>query len=149
MPVRGSGSPARGLWASGWDGLGRVIHRLHMHVHTHTLMHVRTSHSTIAILSSLLPAGLLNWRISGSEMKLVNLNRFYDWLDMICIIIWTRCSFSPSCCLPPAGCTSPALSLHYLDLLSSEKDLGVLTAHVRLYVYGQRPLHANKHPHKW
>ena len=147
MPVRGCGSPARGLWASGWDGLWRVIHRLHAHAHTYTRINACTHfHSILAILFALLPAALLNWRISRSEMKLVNLDRFYDWLDMICIIIWARCSFSPSRCLPPAGCTSPACCLHYLDWPSCEVDHGSARKSICICT---KALRANKHPHRW
>lgn len=69
------------------------VHNERVHAFTHTLLHASTSHFTHAILLSPFPAALLNWRTSGSEMKLVNLDCFYDWLDMICIIIWTHCSF--------------------------------------------------------
>lgn len=106
-----------GLFAAGVDN-ERV------HAFTHTLPHASTSHFTHAILLSPLPAALLNWGTSGSEMKLVNLDCFYDWLDMICIIIWTHCSFPlfPSFTLSLSlrstdASLSPSLSFHYLDWL--------------------------------
>lgn len=78
-------------------------------------MHARSTHFTPAILLPPLPVALLNGRISGSEMKLVNLHCFYDWLDMICIIIWTRLSFSLRCCLSPTYSLPPTHPFHYLD----------------------------------
>lgn len=96
---------------------GLFIDCVHIYTCTHTHSHTHRHTCACTHFPFQLPAALLNWRISGSEMKLVNLNCFYDWLDMICIIIWTQCSFSLSRCLPPTHSLSPSHSFHYLDWL--------------------------------
>lgn len=117
---------------------GLFIDSMHTLKHTYACTHARTSHFTHAIVLSLLPAALLNWGISGSEMKLVNLDCFYDWLDMICIIIWTQRSFSLSHCLPPMHSLTPSHSFHYLDwLLWNPALLGRSASNLKVIESGQ------------
>lgn len=112
-------------------GLWKVIHRYHACTHTPTSAHA--TYFTLTIRLHLLPAALLNWRISGSEMKLVNLDCFYDWLDMICIIIWTQCSFSLCFCLPPVYSLPPSHPFHYLDWLKKKKAWSLYNTCIRMY----------------
>lgn len=67
-------------------------------------------------------------------MKLVNLDCFYDWLDMICIIIWTRCSFSPP--LPPANVLPIPSSPSFITSIGwGEMGHRVSTTHTHTHVH--------------
>lgn len=96
VPPPAGGAVSHWVKMTRWRWWAALLIRL---VHARTPAHARRcvrvlSHFARVILPSPLPAALLNRRISGSEMKLVNLSCFYDWLDMICIIIWTALSLS-------------------------------------------------------